>query len=237
MPGVGHELLAPLQAESPILPTAVPTLERNNSGKLVASWISLGHAYGISSDGDIQEVAIRLPRAIYDAGLKGFITRWSWAGNAIVIGRSGIADEAGDVILERRPYAYHLKERALSRLDLSALNLSDEDLEGLDVVAVGDDLKHLRLRLGGREMVVKADLKSPPRLSANPDSGLAPSNSSAGKPTRLPGSSDSTTKVRPAPASKAPSGATAWLRMAPLLIALFGLLRWFVRKRGTSPRT
>ena len=42
-PANGKPMPAPLQAESPILPTAVLTLERNNSGKLVASWISLDH--------------------------------------------------------------------------------------------------------------------------------------------------------------------------------------------------
>ncbi len=105
-----------------------------------------------------------LPHITYDDGLKGFIGKWSWAGNDALIGRAGITDEPGHEMIERRLYVFHLEEQALARLDLSALNLSDT--AGLKIVGIGSDLSHLQLQVNGQELSVKADLKSPPELLA-----------------------------------------------------------------------
>lgn len=140
--------------------------------KLIVCSGTTSHLYEITSNGDHREVPIRLPQVTYDEGLKGFITKWSWAGNDVLVGRVGITDETGHESIEGRLYVFHMKEQALARLDLSALNLSDTT--GIEIIGIGDDLEHLRIRLGDRDFAVKADLKSPPKLLAKPDPAPAP---------------------------------------------------------------
>ncbi|NLG34680.1 MAG: hypothetical protein GX548_04930 [Lentisphaerae bacterium] len=101
----------------------------------------------------------------YDEGPKGFITKWSWVSNDVLLGRAGITDDTGHEIIDVRLYVFHMKERALARLDLSALNLPDT--AGIQIAGIGEDMKHLRLRSGDRSFAVKADLTAPPRLRAN----------------------------------------------------------------------
>jgi hypothetical protein len=122
------------------------------------------HLYEIRADSSLHEVFIKLPHVTYEEGLKGFITRWSWVGDDVMIGHSEIVDETGHEILENRIYVFYLKEQALARLDLNALNLKDS--YGIEITSIGHDLKHIRMRLGGGEFTVKADLQSPPRLLA-----------------------------------------------------------------------
>jgi hypothetical protein len=133
--------------------------------KLIVNSGTTPHLYEISPNGEHREVPIRLPHVTYDEGPKGFITKWSWAGRDVLVGRSGITDERGHELIEARLYAFHLKEQALARLDLSALNLP-EDTAGLEIAGIGEDIEHLRIRLGDRDFAVKADLKSPPKRLA-----------------------------------------------------------------------
>lgn len=120
------------------------------------------HLYEITASGEHREVPIRLPDVTYDDGNKGFITKWSWAGNDALIGRSGITDERGHELLEVRFYLFHLKEQVLTRLDLSELKLP-EDRAGMEIASISNDLEHLRIRLGESVFSVKVDLKSPPK--------------------------------------------------------------------------
>ncbi len=127
------------------------------------------HLYEITSSGKHRELPIQLPKVTYDEGAKGFITKWSWAGNNALIGRSGITDERGHELLEVRFYLFHLKEKTLARLDLSELKLP-EDIAGIEIVSIGDDLEHMRIRLGESVFTVKTDLKSPTKPLSS-DSG------------------------------------------------------------------
>jgi hypothetical protein len=97
-----------------------------------------------------------------------------------LIGRSGITDERGHELLEVRFYLFHIKERALARLDLSNLKLPEEPA-GLEITSIENNLKFLKMRLDDNEFTVKADLKSPPKLlgksdlksSSNPQKGAS----------------------------------------------------------------
>jgi hypothetical protein len=123
------------------------------------------HLYEILSNGEFREIPLQLPHVTYDAGRKGYLREWSWADDQTLTGYAEIDDGAGHEILESRIYVYYLKERVLSRLDLSRLNLSIEDL--VEVTKIGSDLNHLKLNLGNREFTVKADLRSPPVLATS----------------------------------------------------------------------
>lgn len=120
------------------------------------------HLYEISATGEYLEVPIQLPSVTYDAGPKGFITGWSWIDNQTVFGHAEIDDDTGNETIECRIYVYHMKERVLSRLDLSALNLTTTD--GLEITKVGRDSNHLEILVGNTKLTVKADLKSSPKI-------------------------------------------------------------------------
>jgi hypothetical protein len=167
--------------------------------------------YEISLGEELREIPLQLPHVTYDEGLKGWILGWSWAGDHLLVGRAEITDEAGHEILEGRLYVFYLKERALARLDLSSLDLPDN--AGIEVVGIGDDLGHLRIRSGGRDWAVKADLKSPPRLVAKAASGPTPETPS----TTLPG--------------ERPSSSTLWLVLALAILAAIGLVWLLLKKR------
>jgi len=128
----------------------------------------------------------------YDAGLKGYLREWSWADDQILVARAEITDEAGHEIIENRIYVFHMKEQALSRLDLTALNLKDTD--GLEVTNVGSDLNHLKISVGGKDFTVKTDLHTPPSVEKQQESAMPP---------KLPPSVQPPTPTPPTPAPTA----------------------------------
>ncbi len=195
--------------------------------RLIVNSGTTSYLYEISPNGEHSEVPIKLPHITYDDGPKGFITKWSWAGDNLLVGRAEITDDAGHEILEGRLYVFYLKERALARLDLSSLDLPDK--AGIEVVGIADDLGHLRIRSGGRDWAVKADLKSPPRLVAKADQGPTPETSSITQPreaTRAPGTSPSLSTP-----GERPSPSTRWLVWALAILAVIGLLWLLLKKR------
>lgn len=195
--------------------------------KLIVNSGTTPHLYEITPSGGHREVPIRLPHVTYDEGHKGFITKWSWAGSDMLVGRSGITDERGHDLIEVRFYLFHLKEQALARLDLSALKLPEETA-GLEIASIGHDLEHLRIRLGDREFVVKADLRSPPRLLPKPDSAPTPKTQPIGQPPAPKKASE--TKPTPTTPSEEPPSLT-WAVVAVLIVAAIGLLWLLVKKR------
>lgn len=134
--------------------------------KLIINSGTTPHLYEISPAGKHREIPIQLPNITYDDGLKGFITGWSWASNDVLVGSSEIADERGHELIESRLYVFHLKEMALARIDISSLKIPNSN--SIEIISVGSDLQHLKLRIGDEVMLVKADLKSAPKpLSAS----------------------------------------------------------------------
>ncbi|MEY3394313.1 MAG: hypothetical protein RL346_549 [Verrucomicrobiota bacterium] len=196
--------------------------------KLIVSSGTGPHLYEIDSNGQHKEIPIRLPEVTYDDGPKGFISKWAWAGDDVLIGKSGITDERGHELLEVRFYLFHLKEQALARLDLSALKISD-DIAGLEIAGIGNDLEHLKIRLGDREFAVKADLKSPPRLLAKPDSAPTPNTQSIGQPP-APKKAQESQPTR-ATRSEEPTSSTSWSIIVVLIVAAVGLLWLLVKNR------
>ena len=184
--------------------------------------------YEISLSGEYREVPLRLPHVTYDEGLKGWILGWSWAGSDVLVGRGLILDESGHEVIEGRLYVFYLREKALARLDLSALNLPDDAVT--EVASIGEDLEHLKIRLGDRELAVKADLKSPPRLLVDSDSAPA---SRAGSIEKTPAqeesisrNSDLSTAVEDASFSK------FWPPLAAVVLAAICLSWVLLKRRG-----
>jgi hypothetical protein len=193
--------------------------------KLIVNSGTSSRLYEILSTGEHQEVELQLPHVTYDAGLKGYITGWSWADNKTLIARSEITDETGHEIVENRIYVFHMKERALSRLDFSDLNLPTTD--GLEVTKVGSDLNHLKIIIGNSEFTVKADLKSPPKVKVlemdapkTTTSVAAPKQSALKTPEAKP----------PSTPSEEPASSTPWSIIGVLIVAAIGLL-WLVLRR------
>lgn len=198
--------------------------------KLIVNSGTTPHLYEIARNGEHRELAIRLPNVTFDDGPKGFISRWSWASNEVLIGLGEITDERGHELLEVRFYLFHLKEQALARLDLNALKLS-EDLAGLEIAGIGRDLEHLQIRLGDRVFAVKADLKLPPKLLPKPDSAPTPNTQSiAQPPTPKIAQESQPTKSTP---GEEPSSSTPRSIIIVLIVAATGLL-WLLLKRQTK---
>lgn len=130
--------------------------------RLVVNTGPTSHLYAIERNGSFSEVPVQLPHVTYDPGRKGYLRRWSWADDQTLVAQAKITDETGDEVVENRLYVFHTKERMLSRIDLSALNLTDAD--GIELVGIGTDLSQLKLSIGNAVVLVKADLKSPPKL-------------------------------------------------------------------------
>ncbi len=192
--------------------------------KLIVNSGMRSRLYGIFPDGSYREEEILLPYVTYDPGMKGFITGWSWAGDDILLGRSTITDDRGHEIVEKRIYAFHMKERMMSRFDVSALNLPEGEI--FDVAGVGKDLSHLKLSVDGKEFTVKADLATPPEPMRIGRAG----SSAPGSPERRPPLSVRTHPPgEPNPDGHTPAR-TPWLVIA-LVVATSGLLWRLFRKR------
>jgi hypothetical protein len=198
-----------------------------DGAKLIVSSGTGPHLYEIAPNGGHREVPMRLPDVTFDDGPKGFISRWSWASDEVLIGSGEVTDERGHELLEVRFYLFHLKEQALTRLDLSALKLPD-DTAGLEIAGIGRDLEHLQIRLGDREFAVKADLKSPPRLLKKPDTAPIPKTQSIAQPPALKKVPES--KTAPTP-SEEPASSTPWSIIVVLIAASTGLLWLLLKKR------
>lgn len=128
--------------------------------KLIINSGTESRAYEILNDGQYHQIELQLPHVTYDAGPKGFISGWSWAGNHVLVGEAEVNNEKGEFI-EKRIYIFNVKEKTLSRLDVSAVNLSST--EGLTVTKVSSDLNGMCLSLGDADFAVMANLKSPPK--------------------------------------------------------------------------
>ena len=150
-------------------------------------------AYEIFANGSYRAIELQLPRVTYDDGPKGFISGWSWADNETLLGEAEINNERGEFI-EKRIYVFHLKQKTLSRLDLSALNLPS--LEGLTVTKVGKDLNQLQISIGGKEFTAKADLRLPPSIDS--------SETKAPQPKSLPTSKEEAVSASPSPTPASP---------------------------------
>ncbi len=195
-----------------------------NGTMLIINSGTKSRLYEISPDGSHREIDILIPRVTYDPGLKGFITGWSWVGDDVLLGQSTITDDRGHEIIEKRIYVFHMKERLMSRLELSALNLPKD--EAFEVLGVGDDLNHLKILMNGKEFTVKADLETPPEPMRIGRAGLSGHGSTERRPP-LPG------RTHP-PGEPNPNGhtpaRTSWLVIA-LVVATSGLLWRLFRKR------
>ncbi len=184
--------------------------------------------YEIQSNGQHRQIDLKLPHVTYDVGPKGYITGWSWADDATLLGEAEIDSEKGEFI-ERRIYVFHMKESALSRLDVSALNLATT--EGLTVTEIGTELGNLRLSIGDAAFTVSADLKSPPKLiiqegeGARTEAGRSETNQLARNTVHIANVGAS--------AVAAPESSIPWSLTAVLTAAAIGLL-WFLLKRGQT---
>ncbi|MBB5353912.1 hypothetical protein HNR46_004177 [Haloferula luteola] len=181
--------------------------------------------YEMLSDGGHRPVVLRLPYVTYDDGPKGYITCWSWVDDKTLVGEAEIDTEKGEFI-ERRIYVFHINESALSRLDVSSLNLPTT--EGLTVSKVGLELDRLRISVGNSEFTVKADLKSSPRIEkkeADAPTATAPLVAFKKQAPKAP-------EPKPAsPTSEAPASSTPWSIIVVLIVAALGLFWMSLKKR------
>lgn len=190
--------------------------------KLIINSGTESKVYEILPNGSHRAIELRLPRVTHDAGPKGFIAGWSWADNKTLIGEAEIDNEKGEFI-EKRIYVFHVDKSALSRLDVSALNLPTT--EGLTVSKVGLELDRLRISVGNSEFTVKADLKTPPKIEKQqvdvpkPTAPFVTPKQSAPKAIN----------AKPASPIDEPTASTPWLVWALISTAVIGLL-WLVLK-------
>ncbi len=199
-----------------------------DGSKLITNSGTQSRLYEIGTDGSHHEVEIRFPYVTYDPGPKGFITGWSWAGDNTVIGKAEITDYQGHDILEMRIYVFHLKERMLSRLDMSALGLPDATR--FEVLGIGSDLNHLKISVDGEEFTVKADLETPPE----PMNTARARSAGPGSPERRPPASRRAHSAGEAN-STGPAPAQSWMPwlVTALVAAATGMLWWLLRKRDS----
>ena len=197
--------------------------------RLVVNSGPISHLYEIEPDGSHREAMLQLPHVTYDSGIKGYLRGWSWADDQTLIAQAEITDESGHKIIENRIYVFHMKDRALSRLDLSALNLLAND--SIEVVGIGNDLNQLKLSVGGALVVAKADLKSPPKIEIkkpNPQSVSA----SFDADKQLPGIQAHLDLVAQS-TSEGPAVKPTWSIIAVLIVATFCLF-WLLKNRRSK---
>jgi len=192
--------------------------------KLIINSGTDSKVYEILPNGSHRAIELRLPRVTYDAGPKGFIAGWSWADNKTLIGEAEIDNEKGEFI-EKRIYVFHVGKSALSRLDVSALNLPTT--EGLTVSKVGLELDRLRISVGSSEFTVKADLNAPTKIEkqqvdvSKPTAPLVTPKQSGAKAI----------EAKPAAASERPTSSVPWSVVTVLFVAAIGLLWLFLKNR------
>ncbi len=186
------------------------------------------HMLEIAADGSSRPIELRLPKVTYDAGLKGFMSSWFWAGQDTLVGSAEIDNERGEFI-EQRIYVFHPKLSILRCLDFGPLNLPS--LEGLSVSKVGDDLNHLMISVGGEDFAVKVDLRSPQSIENQPES-VTPSDSM--QSVKLPSAPDSPISEPPSKDEKLASS-TRWLAWVVLIIAASGVMCLLFKKRFFRP--
>ena len=125
---------------------------------LITNTGTTSRVYEIFADGTYQERPLTLPHVTYDPGSKGYLRGWSWVDDQTLLGSSEITDEEGHEVLENRIYVFHLKEKVLRRLDLKGLDLGSSN--SLKIEEIGNDLKHLKVLIGGQKVILNADLIS-----------------------------------------------------------------------------
>jgi hypothetical protein len=194
--------------------------------RLVVNAGPTNHLYEIEADGTYREVPLQLPHVTYDEGLKGYLRGWSWADDQTLVARAEITDEAGHEIIENRIYVFHMKEATLSRLDLSALKLTDTD--GIEVIGFGSDLSQLKLSVGNAFVIAKADLKSPPKI--NQKETNAPTAPLVALNRQEPNASEAKPTTPPTPIEELASS-TPWSVIVILMVAATGLLWLLVKNR------
>jgi len=119
--------------------------------------------YDVSDKDDIVELDIEVPSVTYDEGEKGIILSWSWGSNDILVGDATIESPDGHDVTETRLYLYDIKDKVLTRLDLSNLK-HDTNPEGryvYDLVSVNKNLNEIIVSVNGIKHLLSADLKSP----------------------------------------------------------------------------
>jgi hypothetical protein len=182
------------------------------------------HLYEIQSNGTHREVPLQLPHVTYDNGIKGYLRGWSWADDQTLVACAEITDETGHEIIENRIYVFHMNEKTLSRLDLSALKLTDTD--GIEVIGIGNDLSQLKLSIGNTLVIANADLKSPPMIEKKEtDSPTAPLVAPKQLPPVQPESKPTSTQ------SEEPASSTPWTIIVVFIVATTGLLWLLLKKR------
>lgn len=191
--------------------------------RLIVNSGPTSHLYEILPNGESREVPLELPHVTYDAGRKGYLRGWSWADNQTLVAKSEITDDTGDEIVENRIYVYHMKERVLSRLDLSALNLPTTD--GLEITKIGSDLDQLTVMAGNNEFTVKADLKSPPKIEKR----ITAESKTAAPLTTSKQSTPKALESKTYGMSEESASSTPWLAVIAMIIVASGVL-WLLLK-------
>ncbi len=127
-----------------------------NGKKLILSGGGRPSLYGISTKGEVVKVPQRFPDMTYQEDRRGFLGGWSWADDETVLGTVEIY-EANSAVVETRLYVYHVEKQILRRVDLKELKLPSN--KQVEVIAIGKDMQHLKLRIDGQEILVKADMR------------------------------------------------------------------------------
>lgn len=138
---------------------------------LITNTGTTSRLYEIFTDGSYQERPLTLPHITYDPGSKGYLRGWSWVDDQTLVGNSEITDDEGHEVLENRIYVFHLKDKVLRRLDLKGLHLGNA--KSLQIEEIGNDLKHLKVLIGGRKVILNADLASLVSAELKPSSRQA----------------------------------------------------------------
>ncbi len=118
--------------------------------------------YEILGQGSYREIAFVYPELTFDSSDRGTLSGWRWASNDVLLAESAIENEDTGEHKSSRVYAYHWKEKILSRLDLDSLNLGDFDYG--EIVGVSQDADYIRIRIDGDTYTLKSDLNSTPKL-------------------------------------------------------------------------
>ena len=194
------------------------------------------HMYEILGKGSYREIEFDFPKVTFDSRKRGEIYGWRWATDGVLIAESEIENEGTGEHENTRVYAYHWKEKILSRLNLDGLNL--KSLEDVEIVDVSQNSNYLKINIGGEVYTLKLDLKSVPELlkrDAFPKrSDKIESPKTGAKPIRITSSNSKPEVVETKTTESEKKSSLPWIIAGVLLLGILLLLLKIFKSKSTS---
>ena len=192
--------------------------------------------YEILGQNSYREIKFDFPEIAFDSAIRGTISGWRSAADGVLIAESEIENEDTGEHENNRVYAYHWKEKILSRLNLDGLNL--KNLEDVEIVDVSQNSNYLKINIGGEAYTLKLDLKSVPeflkRDAFSKRSDRIESPKTGAKPVRITSSKPKLEVGETKTTESEKKSSLPWIITGVLLLGILALLFKSFKRKSSS---